>query len=262
MKKIRTLRILLLELGIDPQKTFNGLKGLGTYFSNLKKLKNSLAETKQPFTITGYYPQLNDRSDAAGTVSLHYFKQDLHVARLIHKNNPARHVDIGSRIEGFVAMVSVYREIEVFDIRKFDFPIPNVIFRQVNLMEENREFSGYCDSISCLHAIEHFGLGRYGDPVDAEGHIKGLSQIKKMLKPGGTFYFSTPIGKQRIEFDAHRVFSVKYLLDLFEPDYTVKSFSMIDDNNNFYENAELSEKNIESSFGCSYGCGIFELVKK
>ena len=27
---------------------------------------------------------------------------------------------------------------------------------------------GYCDSLSCLHALEHFGLGRYGDAVDFE----------------------------------------------------------------------------------------------
>ncbi len=262
MKLKRTLRILLLELGLDPQKTFNGIRGLAPYFSNLRKLKKSLVETGQPFPITGYYPQLNDRYDTAGTVSLHYFKMDHHVARLIYKNNPAKHADIGSRIEGFVAMVSVFREVEVFDIRKFDFCIPNVIFRQVDLMKESDEYTEYCDSLSCLHAIEHFGLGRYGDPVDAEGHLKGLTQIKKMLKPGGNFYFATPIGNQRIEFDAHRVFSLKYLIDLFTPDYTIKSFSYIDDNNSFYEDAELSEKNIQTSFGCSYGCGIFELVKK
>ena len=40
------------------------------------------------------------------------------------------------------------------------------------------------DSISCLHAIEHFGLGRYGDPVDVLGHVKALDNIRKALTPG------------------------------------------------------------------------------
>lgn len=64
----------------------------------------------------------------------------------------------------------------------------------------------YCDSISSLHAIEHFGLGRYGDPIDYFGYLKALQNIAKIVKTGGTFYFSVPIGPQRIEFNAHRVF--------------------------------------------------------
>lgn len=82
-----------------------------------------------------------------------------------------------------------------------------------------------------------------------------------MLKSGGMFYFSTPIGEQRIEFNAHRVFSVGFLLSLFTDDYELKSFSFIDDNNHFHPEAKLNDENIKNNFGCTYGCGIFELQK-
>jgi hypothetical protein len=38
---------------------------------------------------------------------------------------------------------------------------------------------GYCDSLSCLHALEHFGLGRYGDPIDPRGHEKGITRWRR-----------------------------------------------------------------------------------
>ena len=40
---------------------------------------------------------------------------------------------------------------------------------------------GKTDSLSCLHAIEHFGLGRYSDPIDINGHIKGLENMISLL---------------------------------------------------------------------------------
>jgi SAM-dependent methyltransferase len=132
----------------------------------------------------------------------HYFHQDLLIAREIYKNNPVKHIDIGSRIDGFVAHVAVFREIEIFDIRLQENNVKNIIYRQADLMRIQDEMIEYCDSVSSLHAIEHFGISRYGDPIDAKGHIKAIGNIFKILKPGGKFYFSVPIGKQRIEFNA------------------------------------------------------------
>ncbi len=160
-----------------------------------------------------------------------------------------------------MAHVASFREIEVFDIRKLDNHIKNVKFVQADLMDENFSFSDYTDSVSCLHAIEHFGLGRYGDNIDINGHLKGLNNIYKLLKTNGKFFFSTPIGPQRIEFDAHRVFSLKYLLAIFEGKYLINSFSYIDDKNILYENVELNPQNIKNNFKCNYGCGILEMTK-
>ena len=82
----------------------------------------------------------------------------------------------------------------------------NIVFNQADLTSLPDSLVNSCESISSLHAIEHFGLGRYGDKVDAKWHLKAIENIYQMLKPDGIFCFSVPIGKQRIEFNAHWVF--------------------------------------------------------
>jgi SAM-dependent methyltransferase len=217
---------------------------------------------QRDFNISQNFPCLLDRYDEGGSASGHYFHQDLWAAQEIAKANPVRHVDIGSRIDGFVAHVASFREIEVFDIRNITPDIPNVRFIQVNCMSDDFKWTDYCDSASSLHAIEHFGLGRYGDPLDPEGHIKGLNNIYKMLKQGGVFYFSVPIGKQRIEFNGQRVFSLSYLLDFFNNKYDVESFSFVDDEGNFHQNVALDGDMITHNCRSRAGCGIFALRKK
>ncbi len=256
------INYLLKSFGLSPGQFFLSLKSLPYFIRNVSKIKKQLAASEDhSFQIASYYPCLGDRFDKAGSIPLHYFHQDLYVAQRILQRSSYKHVDIGSRIDGFVAHMAASREIEVFDIRHITKQISNVHFIQADLMSDNFDLSNYCDSISCLHAIEHFGLGRYGDKVDVDGHIKGLNNITRMLTNGGRFYMSTVIGPQRIEFDAHRVFSVKYLLELFKESFTLERFSYIDDDNSLHISAELSKENISNNFSCYYGCGIFELVK-
>lgn len=207
------------------------------------------------------FPILIEKFSDAGTMSGHYFHQDLLVAKKIYKNNPHKHIDIGSRIDGFVAHLAVFREVEVFDVRPIESKVENIHFKQADLMDLDEKMLESCDSISCLHAIEHFGLGRYGDPIDYDGHKKALDNIYKILKKDGKFYFSTPIGSQRIEFNAHRVFNVQYLLDQFIGKYEIESFSYVTDEGELFENAELRPESIKNNFGCYFGCGIFELKK-
>ena len=76
----------------------------------------------------------------------------------------------------------------------------------MDLMNPPENFKECCDSLSCLHAIEHFGMGRYGDRVDLDGHVKGFRSLCAILKPGGLLDFSVPIGPDRIDFNASRVF--------------------------------------------------------
>lgn len=63
------------------------------------------------------YPICSDLRSSAGRASGHCFHQDLLIARRIFQINPLRHIDISSRVDGFVAHVAVFREIEVFDVR-------------------------------------------------------------------------------------------------------------------------------------------------
>jgi len=236
------------------------LKLVGFYRDYLR-LKEQARKSGQSFPFGKLYPCLDDRKADSGSACGHYFHQDLLVANRIYENKPQRHVDIGSRIDGFVAHVAAFREIEVFDIRSLSVSIPNIIFKQADIMAGDFNIKNYCDSVSSLHAVEHFGLGRYGDTLDYNGHLKGLNNIHQMLKQGGKFYLSVPIGKQRIEFNAHRVFAVKYLVELIQDKYSLDSFSYVDDEGDLFRDIPLNPENIENNYGCHYGCGILELTK-
>ena len=249
----------LLSIGV--QVIWSGIKAIPPYINDYIALKKQL-KGRSDFPVRGYYPALFDRYAESGHLVKHYFQQDLYVAQRIFQNAPVRHVDIGSRIDGFVAHIATFRPIEVIDIRPLDKSIPNVIFRQADLMALPPDLHQYADSISTLHAIEHFGLGRYGDPIDADGHLKALANIHQILKPGGRLYFSTPIGPQGIIYNAHRVFDLSYLIRLFEKDYYIESISYIDDNERFMLHADWHTEAARSNFGCAYGCGIFELIKR
>jgi SAM-dependent methyltransferase len=261
MKKIVTLKIFFNLLGFDRRLFSTNMKNLPRFFRDMSAIKKQLRSDKD-FPISLYYPILKDRKDSGGTASGHYFHQDLLVAQKIFLNKPDRHVDIASRVDGFVAHVASFREIEIFDIRPIDSIVTNIRFVQSDLMQLNETYLDYTDSISCLHAIEHFGLGRYGDPIDSKGHIKGIENITRMLKKGGKFYFSTPIGPQRIEFNAHRVFSLKYLLALFKDKYELQTFSYVNEKGDLYPNVILTDETIANNFNCQLGCGIFEFIKK
>lgn len=196
------------QFGVDPVKFFSALFRLPRFvldwFLFRKKYQGAME----------LMPCLHDRHSEGGDISDEYFWQDLYVARLIRAAAPRKHVDVGSRVDGFVAHVASFRDIEVFDIRPLSQDVPGVTFRQADLMVEQDRYGDYCDSVSCLHALEHFGLGRYGDPLDPDGFDRGLNALVRMLVPGGLLYLSVPVGRERVVFNAHRVFNpVKLLSD-------------------------------------------------
>ncbi len=199
---------LSAQLGMDLGRLGRALLALPKFFQDWNEFRKG---TTQKIVLK---PCLHDRAEEGGTAKGEYFWQDLYVARMIYQAKPVRHVDIGSRFDGFVAHVASYREIEVIDIRPIQAVIPGVVFMRMDMMSSKVTMENYCDSISCLHALEHFGLGRYGDPLDPEGHVKGLQNIAKLLKLSGRLYLSVPIGLERIEFNANRVFCPERMVEL------------------------------------------------
>lgn len=251
-----------LYLGVtlmSGRMSFNKYKRLK---ADLKVLKSQYSDISELFPVTCLYPCYSDQEENAGSLSFHYFFQDLYVANCVKNNNPNRHVDIGSRIDGFVAHVASFREIEVLDIRPMQDNIPNVVFHQADLMRAGGLQLGPVDSVSCLHALEHFSLGRYGDPICYDGYFIGFKNITNLLDTGGRFYFSVPMGEQRIEFHAHRVFSLKFLLEMITPFFDIRTFSYVDDSNSFHKEVKLTQELIEANCGCHFGCAIFDLIKK
>lgn len=259
-ERLKTAEAAASIFGFEPRRGILSLRQLRVFSRQRREYLRQAKQGGNEFPMGRLYPCLTDAEDNAGTARGHYFHQDLHVARKIFQRSPERHVDVGSRVDGFVAHVASFRDIEVFDIRELD-SLPGITFSQWDAMYDQLP-AEYSDSISCLHAIEHFGLGRYGDKVDYYGHLRGLENLVNMLRPGGILYLSMPIGPQRTEFNAHRVLAPRYVLELADKhSLSLAGFSYVDDKGDFHGDVTVDEEGLDRHFGCVYGCGIFELQK-
>ncbi|MBD3213039.1 MAG: DUF268 domain-containing protein [Candidatus Lokiarchaeota archaeon] len=252
----------MLALGFDFLKTFRAIRGLGKYFTDFYKIQKQSKNKNINIKISLNYPCLLDHSQQSGKARGHYFHQDLLVAQKIFQRSPKKHVDIASRIDGFVAHVASFRQIEVFDIRPIEQEIPNVKFQQIDFMKDLGQLSNYCDSLSCLHALEHFGLGRYGDTVDIDGYLPAIDNFHKLLQKDGILYLSVPIGSPKIEFNAHRIFSIKEMLRAVNGKFNLLSFSFINDKGRLNKHVRIDSERIGNNCDCNCGCGIFELEKQ
>jgi SAM-dependent methyltransferase len=248
------LGIGVLMLGLDPRQ-FQHLRHLPRYWRERR------AFLEAGGAITASFPVLADYSDPSGVARGHYFHQDLLVASLIHQANPVRHIDIGSRIDGFVAHVASFRLIEVIDVRALDdCGHPNIRFLKRDLMDPAPDMEAAADSVSCLHAIEHFGLGRYGDPLNPRGHVAGFRNIWRMVAPGGRLYIGFPIGQaNEVHFNAHRVFHPHDIFSWAEdlgPD-NLERFDYVDDSGRLHREVDL----MAAALPVVHGCGIYTLQR-
>lgn len=239
--------------GLDFRRLFQASGGIGRYLRDLREFRSEMGDD---FQWGRQLPILDEWSESSGALGA-YFHQDQLVAGWIYRNQPVRHVDVGSRIDGFIGHLAVFREVEVLDIRPQPHAIPNIIFHQLDLMAELPETWIECtDSLSCLHTIEHLGLGRYGDTIDPKGHEKGLAQLKRMVKPGGMLYLATPIGPQRVEFNAHRIFAAETLAGWFDDGWVIERFAHLDDSEVMHDDPAWREADLGNHFGCRSGLGI------
>src|ERR1035437_9050587 len=127
--------IIVTQFGINPKKFLRALVNIPRYIKNRNRFKK---------TYTGslkFTPCLTDWYESAGDTESEYFVQDLFVAQEINRNNPVKHIDIGSRIDGFVAHIASFRKIEIFDIRPISSKIFNVDFRQRDIMADDAVFN-------------------------------------------------------------------------------------------------------------------------
>ena len=248
--------ILSAQFGIDLVKFFRAIHEIPRYIAVLLRYRTSFT---MPFECV---PCLHDRNREAGATKGEYFWQDLLVARMIFSARPERHVDIGSRIDGFVAHVASFREIEVFDIRPITTKIPGVIFRQANLMNPTAAIIDYCDSVSCLHALEHFGLGRYGDPIDSKGYESGIFNIARILRTDGMLYLSVPVGTERVEFNAQHVFNPSAIVEVASRNrLALQAFLLFSPDDGWFE-TDASPESLEAAGRKRYSLGVFLFVKK
>ena len=256
---IKIYFFLVTQLGVDLKKLFFFFRGLPAF------IRDWVVFRKGYEGDVSWLPCLHDRYEEGGNTKGEYFWQDLCVARLIHQASPDKHVDVGSRLDGFVAHVASFRQVEVIDVRPITAVIPGVVFTRADLMSSESLLAiggeGYCDSLSCLHAIEHFGLGRYGDSINPQGFRVGIENMARLVKPSGIFYLSTPIGRERVEFNANWVFDPRTILKIAQANkLQVKRLIVIRDGSRV-EDAELSDVALTRLASIHYSLGLFIFEK-
>ena len=248
-----TIKVLFRQSGLN-LRIIKSNKHLFRYLKELRKWKSLGGK------VSRLLPILDDYEEKAGQSEGHYFHQDLRVAHLVYLDSPDRHIDIGSRIDGFVAHLASYRKVEVIDIRPLEKSAhENITFLQADLTQD---FTiERADSVSCLHALEHFGLGRYTDNIDPNGHITGLRNIASLVKEKGRLYLSFPIGaKDQVCFNAHRVFHPQSVLSWkpIQDEFDLINFDFVDDNGTLHVQKAVEDVPV----GTQYGCGVYTFRKR
>ena len=186
--------------------------------------------------------QLHDWYKDAGVNFNEYFLvQDLWAAKKVFKNFPAKHYDIGSRVDGFIThILSFGVKTVLIDIRSLDtFGIEDLEFIKDDATMLGNLKDNSVESLSALCSIEHFGLGRYGDPIVPDAHIKCFSNMQRVMRKGGNLYLSVPVSKEcSLVFNAHRIYTTKYIMQQFD-NMELVEFSYTS-NNGLVRNADIN----------------------
>ncbi len=232
-------------------KILSGLSKYPAYFTDWYRY--SRMEGAEKIRLSDTYPCLFDKTSTTG-VDSHYFYQGIWAFKRILANKPLKHVDVGSDVD-FVGYLSAITEVEFVDIRPLTVSnIGNLESIKGSILEMPFEDNSV-SSLSCLHVAEHIGLGRYGDPLDPSGTKKAAKELSRVLAKGGNLYFSLPIGKSRICFNAHRIHSPRQILEYFS-DLKLVELSGSTDNKEFLENIDITK--LENQ---KYACAMFWFTK-
>jgi hypothetical protein len=229
-------------------------KKIARFFSYLEELNRFRNKNDKRFSVKtrDMYPCLKD-TIIKTPFDHHYIYHPAWAARILAQTKPAHHVDISS-ILSFSTIISAFVPVKFYDYRPADLKLNNLESGFADLKQLSFSDNSI-PSLSCMHTIEHVGLGRYGDEIDPRGDLKSITELKRVLKDGGDLLFVTPVGKPRIEFNAHRIYSYEQIAEYFSP-LTLKEFSLIPDTGGIIINADPTLVKDQQ-----YGCGCFWFKK-
>jgi Caenorhabditis protein of unknown function, DUF268 len=203
----------------------------------------------EPLRFEDSYPCLFD-STATTPYDAHYFHQAVWAAERIVARAPEEHVDVGSDIY-FAGILSVSVPVAFVDIRPLNVVLPRLHPLAGDLLDGLPFGDGSIDSLSCLHVAEHIGLGRYGDELAPDGTRRACIELQRVLAPNGRLYFSLPVGRPRVCFNAHRIHAPRQILAYFA-DLELEEFSLVGDDARLVYDADL-----DAAGSLDYGCGLF-----
>jgi SAM-dependent methyltransferase len=195
---------------------------------------------------------LDDRT--AGTAfDRHYIYHPAWAARVLARTRPSAHIDISSTLH-FCSIVSAFIPVKFYDYRPADLCLSDLSSEFADLLALPFPSSSI-ESLSCMHTVEHIGLGRYGDPIDPDGDLKAIAELRRVLAPGGSLLFVVPVGRPRIVFNAHRIYAYEQIMSYFG-DLELRQFALVPDRGALVEHASK-----ELADAQTYGCGCFWFQK-
>lgn len=224
------------------------------FFKDLKKFRQSGGVARS----IDLYPCLFDRMSVT-RIDAHYFHQAIWAFRKIVESQTQFHIDIASQAV-FVGMLSTLVPTVFIDIRPLKLTMNNYLGVDASIL-----CLPFADnsvrSLSCLHVIEHIGLGRYGDPIEPKGAEQAAHEIVRVMAPGSSVYLSTPIGRARVQFNGQRIFSPDQIINMFKP-LELKEISVVNARGVFIEESVTDQIDIqELGSGNDFGLGMFWFVK-
>ena len=198
------------------------------------------------------YPSLLDRVIKT-PFDPHYFYQGAWLAREVAASGARDHVDIGSSVMT-IGVLSGFIRTTFADYRPLQVVLPGLNCQSGDINHLSFEDNSIT-SLSCMHVIEHIGLGRYGDPLDPDGSIRAAKELQRVLKPGGHLFLSVPVGRERVCFNSHRIFAPDRITVLFSG-LKLISFSYVSDDGQFFNGRPTAE-----AAGNEYACGMYVFKK-
>lgn len=234
------------------------IKNYIQYLSDFIRFKYILRRRSKRFSLywKDRYPCIHDKT-AFTHFDRHYIYHPAWAARILSESRPAYHVDISSSLH-FSSIVSAFLPVKFYDYRPANLILSGLEEHSADLTA--LPFSdGSIHSLSCMHVVEHIGLGRYGDSIDPDSDLKAISELKRVLAPAGTLLFVIPIGTPRIMFNAHRIYSYDQIMEHFEG-FVLNEFSLVPDDPSIGGLVRNAEKLLADAQ--KYGCGCFWFEKK
>lgn len=226
-----------------------GLTRLPKYLSDWR---NYAKRSGKRLKLSEAYPCLMD-SVSTTPFDPHYFYQGAWLARKLKDTMPAEHVDVGSSIMT-VAAISAFVKTTFVDYRPLQAKLQNLDCQAGDITALPFHNTSL-QSLSCLHVIEHIGLGRYGDPLNPNGSATAADELQRVVAHGGSLYLSTPVGRERTCFNAHKVFDPNTILAMFNQMQLV-DFAYVDDEGQMHLQAS-----IQAAVSQDYACGLFHFKK-
>jgi hypothetical protein len=198
-----------------------------------------------------WHPCLDDRSEKH-EIDAHYVNHTAWAARKLSSLRPPHHVDISSYLY-FSTIVSAFIPVTYYDYRPAVLELENLTTAKADLT--NLPFpSNSLSSLSCMHVVEHIGLGRYGDPINPDADLVAMGELQRCLAVDGYLLFVVPIGTPRVCFNAHRVYSKKMICDAMAECELVE-FALVPDNHPKQALIVWPDDDVLSKQ--KYGCGCF-----